>query len=232
MNFPALILAGGLGTRLRSIISDVPKPLAPVCGRPFITHLLDRLVQAGFQHAILCLGYKADVVRQTLGDKYQSLTLDYSVEPEPLGTGGAARLALDHISTEYFLLLNGDSYCDAPLTNFIHFHESHQQPVSLTAVQVPDTSAFGRLEISPENRLLKFSEKGGATGPGWINAGIYLIATSLLAGTPARKNLSLERDLFPLWLPQGLMAWKSNARFIDIGTPESYAQAEAFLIKK
>src|SRR5271156_4427972 len=127
-DYPALLLAGGLGTRLRSVLPDLPKVLAPVRGRPFLAYLLDQLAGAGWSCCIICLGYKADEVRAAMGDRHGPLALEYSVETKPLGTGGAVRLALPLVRHERFLLLNADSFCDAPFGDFARFHAAHGRP--------------------------------------------------------------------------------------------------------
>jgi D-glycero-alpha-D-manno-heptose 1-phosphate guanylyltransferase len=229
IDFPALLLAGGLGTRLRSALPDLPKPLAPVRGRPFLAYLLDHLANAGWTRCVLCLGYKADKIIEVFGDRYGSMALEYSVENEPLGTGGALRLALPKIQSSRFLLLNADSYCDAPLVDFVRFHAGHGKPASLVAVDVPDTSRYGRLELAPDGRILVFAEKKESASSGPINAGIYLFATNLVESIPEGRVVSLEREMFPQWMQQGLMAWRTDSAFIDIGTPESYSQVENYL---
>ena len=229
IDYPAVLLAGGFGTRLRSALPDLPKPLAPVCGRPFITFLLDQLVSGGWTRAILCLHYKAEQIMNALGTQYRSLHLEYSVEPQPLGTGGAVRLALPLIRARRFLLLNADSFCGAPLAEFAAFHNSRKLPASLVSVHVPDSSRYGRLNIGPNNRVLSFVEKAEASGSGSVNAGIYLIETNLAQEIPPDRPVSLEQEIFPLWIPCGLSAWRTDSVFIDIGTPESYARVESYL---
>ena len=229
---PALILAGGSGTRLRSVMPDLPKPLAPIGGRPFITYLLDELIAAGMTRAIICIGYKADLMRSMLGTSYGPLALEYSQENEPLGTGGATRHALPLIHSDQFFLLNGDSFCDASLADLHAFHIMHGKPASLVALEMDDTSRYGQLQIAPAGQIEAFKEKQSSGGPGWINAGIYLLQTRLLESIPGNRAVSLEHDAFPQWIGHGLMAWKTTARFIDIGTPESYAQAPAVLAQR
>jgi D-glycero-alpha-D-manno-heptose 1-phosphate guanylyltransferase len=229
VDFPALLLAGGLGTRLRSVLPDLPKPLAPVRGRPFLSYLLDQLAEAGWTRCVLCLGYQADKIRAALGEQHGPLTLEYSVENEPLGTGGAVRLALPQIRAERLLLLNADSYCDAPLADFVRFHLAHGKPASLVSVEVPDTSRYGRLELASDGHVRGFVEKKDSAAAGPINAGIYLLETRLIEEIPAGRPVSLEREMFPSWIGQGMMAWKTNSAFIDIGTPESYAQIDRYL---
>jgi NDP-sugar pyrophosphorylase family protein len=224
--FPALLLAGGFGTRLRSVVPNLPKPLAPVNGRPFITYLLDQLAEAGFTRAILCLHHQAHQVVDKLGTTYGPLALDYSIEAEPLGTGGAVRLALAKINAPRFLLLNADSFCRVSLRDFIAFHRAHDDPASLVSVQVEDTARYGGLRLSAEGRIIAFSEKDGLHHPGTINGGIYLLETTLAETIPVERPVSLEHEMFPRWIDRGFRAWTTSSPFIDIGVPESYALAQ------
>jgi NDP-sugar pyrophosphorylase family protein len=229
MDVTAAILAGGLGTRLRSVVTDRPKVLAPVCGRPYLTYLLDQLAAASVREVVLLTGHAADQVRDTLGETHAGLRLMYSAEPIPLGTGGALRNALPHLSAQTVLLLNGDSYCDVDLTAFVHFHRAEPAGASLVLVRVPEASRFGQVRGGRTGRILRFEEKGEAQGPGWINAGVYLIDRALLAGVPPGRALSLERDLLPGWVAERqVRGYRCDGRFLDIGTPESYAEAEEF----
>ena len=224
----ALILAGGLGTRLRSVVADLPKVLAPVRGRPFLVCLLDQLADAGFRHAVLCTGYRGELVEQAFGTRYRSLALDYSRETTPLGTGGALRLAQRHVRSSSFLAMNGDSYCDADLRAFWAAHIAGRQPGSLLLTEVADTSRYGRVQVAPDGRVQSFKEKGAQLGPGWINAGIYLFDTRLLTSVDDDRPVSLERDLLPRWIDAGLGSFPCRGRFLDIGTPASFAEAERF----
>jgi D-glycero-alpha-D-manno-heptose 1-phosphate guanylyltransferase len=229
IDFPALLLAGGFGTRLRGVLPDLPKPLAPVRGRPFLAYLLDRLADAGWKRAIIGVHYKAEKIIEALGHEHGPLKLEYSVETEPLGTGGAVRLALEKTDASRLLVMNADSFCAAPLNEFAAFHRTHGQSGSIVSVQVPDTSRYGRLELSLDDHVLAFTEKNAITGAGSINAGIYILDRSLIESIPTGRPVSLETKMFPAWLSQGLMAWKTSAPFIDIGTPESYARVESYL---
>ena len=235
----ALILSGGLGTRLRSVVADRPKVLALVAGQPYLAHLLDKLVKTGLRRVVLCTGYGADQVRAEFGARYRELDLEYSEEPEPLGTGGALRLALPQVESSTLLVLNGDSYCDADLRAFWRFH--HGQPDSplsvassdrhrgsLLLTNVANTRRFGSVTIEAGGRIRQFREKGEATGCGWISAGIYLLDRSLVEAIPPGRAVSLERELFPTWIAGGLYGFATASAFIDIGTPESYAAADLF----
>jgi NDP-sugar pyrophosphorylase family protein len=230
-DIPALILAGGLGTRLRDVLTDRPKALAPVAGRPFIYYLLDQLEEAGTRLVIVCTGYRANQSQEALGPRYGRMTVRYSEEPTPLGTGGALRLALPLILGDQALVLNGDSYVDVPLVEFVAGHQASGFPGSLLLTWVEDASRFGTVETDAAGRLLAFREKQGLAQPGWINAGIYLLARQLIEDLPAEQPVSLERDAFPRWLANGLGGYARRAPFLDVGTPESFARAEEFLTR-
>jgi NDP-sugar pyrophosphorylase family protein len=224
----AAILAGGLGTRLRPAIADRPKALAPVGGQPFVLRLLDQLTGTVLREVVLLAGYLAGQLRAALGDSHKGIRLSYSVEESPLGTAGALRHALPLLQAPTVLLLNGDSYCDVDLDAFSRFHCERASAASLVLTRVPDTSRFGRVCVAPDDRLLRFEEKG-AGGPGWINAGIYLFQRQRIATLPASSPLSLERDLLPHWTAEGdVLGFCHTGHFLDIGTPESYARAEQF----
>lgn len=227
----AAILAGGLGTRLRSVVADRPKVLAQVGNQPFLTRLLDRLVQAGVDSVILCTGYLGEQVKETLGETYQTLQLFYSQELSPLGTAGALRLALPQVTADTLLVMNGDSYCTAKLEEFYHWHREKKSQASLLLTQVSDTRRYGRVDFDSDGRILKLVEKSTGETPldGWINAGIYLFERTLLSTIPSGRIVSLEQEMFPQWIAQGLYGYCSSSRFLDIGTPESYATVEAFL---
>lgn len=212
----AAILVGGFGTRLRAVLPDQQKVLAPVAGRPFVLRLLDQLADAGILQVTLCAGYKAEQVQQ-IGPTYRGMSLRYSIEPQPLGTAGALRLA--HLEPPV-LVLNGDSYCEVDLAAL-------PPPNVIVVREIPDTAASGRVEFDADYRITRFSEKG-QSGPGWINAGIYLLNREFLDSIPAGRAVSIEREMFPAWIDRGLRAFPTRGRFLDIGTPESYAQAQGF----
>lgn len=225
----AAILAGGFGTRLRSVVADRPKVLAEVAGRPFISFLLDQLEFAGVREVVLCTGYMADLVETTLGNHHRSLRLGYSPETTPLGTGGAIRAALPMLTGETVLVLNGDSYCHADIAAFHRRHRERQAKASILLAHVPDAGRFGSVKIDDAGRVAEFAEKWPNAGPGWVNAGIYLIERELLADVPADHAVSIERDVFPQWVGRGLYGDTGGLAMHDIGTPESFAAAEMFL---
>lgn len=222
------ILAGGRGTRLRSVLPTRPKVLAPVRGRPFLTYLLDQLAAAGVREVVFCIGYMADRVEETLGDSYQAIHLTYSREDEPLGTGGALRQALPFFPDDPVLVMNGDSFMDADLAGYLRWFLQREREASLLLARVSDTSRFGRVTTDEEEQIWGFEEKGAPHGPGWINAGIYLLRKKIIHLIPVGRTFSLERELFPCLLEGRLYGYRSQGKFIDIGTPESYSQAERF----
>jgi D-glycero-alpha-D-manno-heptose 1-phosphate guanylyltransferase len=224
----AVILAGGLGSRLRTVVADRPKVMAEIHGRPFLTYLLDHLSAAGLRHTVLCTGFGADIVHEALGTSYRNLELEYSVEKTALGTGGALRAALPLVRSDPVLVMNGDSFCDVGLVDFWSFRQARQAQAALALVELPDCSRFGRVRLGDADCISSFEEKGAMAGPGWINAGVYLICRDWLGKIADNRPISLERDVFPHWTGPEFLGYRGQGRFIDIGTPESFAQAEGF----
>ncbi len=233
IDVPALILAGGLGTRLRGVLPDLPKVLAPVHGRPFLSYLLDQREVAGVREVVLCTGHRADQVRDTFGARYQNLSLRYSSESRPLGTAGAIRQALGLVEAERLLVLNGDSYIHSPLGEFHRWHLARESsfPGSLLLAWIANSARFGTVELGPHAAIRSFHEKRGLSLAGWVNGGVYLLRRSLLESIPPDRVVSLENEVFPRWIRQGLGGYTTRARLIDIGTPESYAAARSLLAR-
>jgi D-glycero-alpha-D-manno-heptose 1-phosphate guanylyltransferase len=224
-----LILAGGLGTRLRSVVSDRQKVIADVSGRPFVTYLFDQLIAGGIRSAVLCTGYQGERVAEVFGHAYESLELRYSQETSPLGTGGALRLALPLIQSEWIVAMNGDSYCGVDLLDVWAWHARHSASASLVLVHQPDARGFGRVRCDESNRITSFEEKRDEPGSAWINAGIYILHRSLVESIPIDQPVSIERDIFPRWLDRGMYGYQARASFVDIGTPSSYTNAQAMM---
>lgn len=221
----AIVLAGGLGTRLRSVVTDLPKPMAPVAGRPFLAWILDRLAQAGFERAVLAVGYRHEAIEQHFGHAYRGIALHYSVEGRPLGTGGALRLAADHVSHWPVFVLNGDTFLDLDYRAMLDAHLKGGEQMSLAVCRVPDAGRYGALELQ-DCHVRGFMEKGRA-GPGVINAGTYLLSRSVLDRIPRGEVFSFEQQLL---VPEvGTLrpaAFATDGLFIDIGVPEDYARAQ------
>jgi NDP-sugar pyrophosphorylase family protein len=225
----ALILCGGLGTRLRSVVGSLPKALAPIAGRPFLDYQLHYLRRQGVREVVLCTGYGADAVRGHCGaGSTWDLGVRYSVETEPRGTGGAVKLAEALVGAGPFLVLNGDSFAAADLGSLVAFHRRRGAALTLALAQVPDRQRFGAVTVNAEGAVTAYGEKG-LSGPGLINAGVYVMERVVLEAMPAGRAVSLEQDVFPSWIGRGLDGFAAPGPFLDIGTAETYAQAEAFL---
>ena len=226
------ILAGGLGTRLRSVVSDRPKVMALVAGRPFLTYLLDQLVEFGMRKAVLCTGYMGDMIRNGLGDRYRDMELVYSVENTPLGTGGALRNASGLVSGDMLLVLNGDSYCQCHLADFIARQAASGAYAGMALARVEDVNRFGAVLTNDLSFVESFEEKRGQTCPGWINAGIYLLPVDLMQEISPDRQVSLEREVFPAIIAKGLYGYHCTGSFIDIGAPEEYQRSQIFFSER
>lgn len=230
----ALILCGGLGTRLRSAVAEVPKVLAPVAGRPFLDVLVAEIRRAGLHRLVLLAGHLADQVERYAGGPlrraYPDVELALSAEPAPLGTAGAVKHAARFIDGT-FLLVNGDTFLELDAAALLAAHRAAGALVTLAAVPVPDTSRYGALDVAPDGALRSFTEKATAAGPGLINAGAYLAEPRLLDEIPAGRAASLEREILPALLARGerLQTHRQAGRFVDIGTPESWAAFSRYL---
>lgn len=221
----AIVLAGGLGTRLQKIVSDVPKPLAPIKGTPFLDLLLSSLVASGqVDQIILAIGYKAELIRAYYA--HSPLPLLFSEETTPLGTAGALKQALPLAKTEEVWVLNGDSFFDISFEKMTLVHQAKKADLTMACKAVEEVSRYGSVAFDEEGRICSFQEKEAARGKGWINGGIYLMKKSLLDPFSA---FSLEKEVFPTLLNKRIFAYPSSGLFIDIGTEESYLQAQSVL---
>ena len=227
----AIVLAGGLGTRLRGVVPDLPKPMAPVAGRPFLAWVLDELVAARFERAVLAVGYRHEAIRDHFGADYRGLPLAYSVEDRPLGTGGAIRLAAEGLTGAPFFVLNGDTFLELDHRAMFAAHEAAQAQMSLAVCRVPDAGRYGALEVEG-GHVRGFHEKGRA-GPGAINAGVYLLSAAVVQRMPPDEAFSFEQQL----LVPGIetlrpAAFEAHGLFIDIGIPEDYARAQQLFAER
>lgn len=223
----AIILAGGLGTRLRSIVPDLPKPMAPIGERPFLDLLLAFLTARGFRHVILSTGHMHQRIADHFGAARGPLSIDYCVEASPLGTGGAIRAALGRCRSDHALVLNGDTFLEADTDAIEALWAAHHEPV-LVVRGVADGARYGRVSLQDE-RVVSFGEKSGG-GPGLINAGCYLLPTTLLDGLDLPDRFSFETDYLPQAVQrQAFRAHVSLGYFIDIGVPDDYARAQTEL---
>jgi D-glycero-alpha-D-manno-heptose 1-phosphate guanylyltransferase len=227
-NITPVLLAGGLGTRLKDHLPGVPKVLAPVCNKPFLIHLIEQLEISGFQEVIICTGYRGEMVQSVISDQNCNMKISFSHEDTPLGTGGALRNAISKLDSPHTLVMNGDSYVDTDLLSFCDWHLENQHQASLMLVEVENASRFGSVETDKNQNIITFKEKTGSDTPGIINSGIYIFRNTLLESIPTNQNYSLENDFFPALTKGLLKGLLCNGRFIDIGIPESYEQAESF----
>ena len=226
----AVILAGGLGTRLKSTVGDCPKPLAPINGRPFLDYQIAQLARAGLTEIVLCVGYGAQDIVDALGGQCHGARLRY-VRDWPLrGTGGALRNVLPALSTQSVLVVNGDSYSAADLSAFATAHAANPAAkCSMLLAWREDRDAYGGVTLAEDRRITAFHEKRDGIGAGYVNAGVYLFQRPTLAEIPQDRVVSLERDTLPKMIGRGLWGWVDAAEFVDIGTPDNYRRAHAFL---
>jgi D-glycero-alpha-D-manno-heptose 1-phosphate guanylyltransferase len=224
----AIVLAGGYGTRLALVLEGIPKVLAPVGGRPFLELLLKLLKQKGMERVILSVGYMASNIRDHFGDSFDGLEIAYSVEEEPLGTGGAVVKALKMASTDPVFVMNGDTFVDVDYAEMLARHVDAGAPVSIAVAQVPDCTRFGRVVIEQEH-VAGYTEKG-YSGPGVISAGTYVMKRDVFAPFDLPTAFSLEMGFFARYMRQlHPLAFPTSGGFIDIGIPEDLARAQTEL---
>jgi D-glycero-alpha-D-manno-heptose 1-phosphate guanylyltransferase len=220
----AIILAGGFGTRLRHVVPDLPKPMAPVAGRPFLEILLSFLARENFHRVVLSLGYMADKVVEYFGDSFDGMELVFEIEDTPLGTGGALRRAMMHCIGDHVFVFNGDTYLDLAVKEVESHWHKHRVPI-IVACQVSDAARYGRLSVG-HGRVSGFAEKG-MSGPGLINAGCYVLPVDIFKDFFPEASFSLEKDFLEKAVAeQRFDVFVANGRFIDIGLPEDYARAQ------
>ncbi len=225
----AFILCGGLGTRLRSVVSDVPKSMAKIGQRPFLEIQLLQLRAQGIRRVVLGTGYLGEQIETYFGDGSRvGLAISYSRETEPLGTGGAIRLALEQLSSPA-LILNGDSYCQCDLAALARFYDERGADFVMAVREIENASRYGRVRVEGEDRLGGFEEKNGADLPGLINTGIYLCHREIIAGIPAGRPVSFERETIPSALTRPCHVFRTSGIFIDIGVPDDYQRAQTLL---
>ena len=223
----AIILAGGFGTRLQGVVKDLPKPMAPVNGRPFLTYVLDYLIEYEYERVVLSVGYLHEKIVDYFGRKYKALEIDYAVEEEPLGTGGGILFAISKCKSDNVLVINGDTMFKVDLTAFEHFHQEKNGLLSIVLREVEDVSRYGSVNIGENGMITLFSEKQASSGSGFINGGVYLINRKIFEKYPQAKKFSFEKDLMTKnYTQEYFYAMPSDGYFIDIGIPEDYARAQ------
>ncbi|BCT91854.1 D-glycero-D-manno-heptose 1-phosphate guanosyltransferase [Lysobacter helvus] len=227
----AIVLVGGLGTRLRSVVSDVPKPLAPVAGRPFLAWVLDHLVDAGLARIILAVGYRGELVEQAIGARWRtasgaSADIVYARESEPLGTGGAVRNAAAQLAGDAVHVVNGDTFLRYSPAALERATREAAAMLGIALAHVPDAARYGAVVI--EDDLVRGFQEKGRGGPGWINAGCYFLAPAALAALPADPVFSFEEAVLAPAAQTGRVAAHTQTEgFIDIGVPDDYLRAQS-----
>jgi mannose-1-phosphate guanylyltransferase len=225
----AIVLVGGEGTRLRPLTESVPKPALTLVDRPFLAYMIEWLAEHGVEEVVLACGFLPDVLREALGDGSRSgARIRYVAEPRPLGTAGAIRYAADELGAdldERFLALNGDVLTDLDLTALCEAHERRAARATIGLHPVSDAAAYGLVHSGEEGEVLAFLEKTGEHAPGEINAGMYVLERSVLDLIPPGEEVSIERDVFPRLVGEGLGGLPLDGYWMDIGTPERYLQA-------
>ncbi|MHB1099057.1 MAG: nucleotidyltransferase family protein [Burkholderiales bacterium] len=223
----AIILAGGFGTRLQQAVPNLPKPMAPIAGRPFLEILLSMLALKGFTRIVLSLGFMSEKIIAHFGNSCLGMELVHEVESQPLGTGGAIRAALTHCMTDHAFVFNGDTYIDLEVVELESLWQRNHRPV-IVAREVADTSRFGRIEVC-DGQVNAFLEKG-SSGPGLINAGCYVLPKDALNDFPMGQPFSIETEFFVKYLHRiRLDIFVTEGCFIDIGVPDDYALAQTVL---
>jgi len=230
----AIILAGGLGTRLRQAVPDLPKPMAPLDGRPFLEYQMDYWIGQGVRHFVLSVGYKHELIEKHFGATYRGAEVDYAVETEPLGTGGGLLLAMSTIrAAGPWLVLNGDTFFDVSLAELRKFHEAKQAEITLSLFPVENNTRYTGVEVDSAQRITILKSTGDGSRQ-LINGGVYLLSKAALSGLPYRTGdkVSFESDILERALEAGkrLYGYSSNGKFIDIGVPEDYSRAAHLLI--
>ena len=225
-NIDVVILCGGLGKRLQSVVNDRSKPMVEINGRPFLDVLIDYVASFGFRRFILCIGYMGDFIKRYYRNREGLLEIIFSEEKEPLGTAGAIKKAESLIRSSPFLVMNGDSFCKVDLRIFFQFHLKKKAFSSIVLTNATDTDDYGNVVLGESARIIAFDEKTKKQKSNLVSAGIYLFQKEILSLIPANKNFSLEKDFFSKKVSNRFYGYITQKTFIDIGTPARYKKAE------
>lgn len=224
----AIVLAGGLGTRLQGRLDGVPKPMAPIADRPFLEILLNQLQRAGCARVILSVGHLYTVIENHVGGAFRGMRVDYSIESSPLGTGGAIRAALEKTTENSVLVLNGDTFLDADYAAMLCLHETQRAPLTMAVTHRADVARYGGVIVA-DGRIVGFEEKG-RSGAGWINAGAYGIDRDLQWPQQLPEKFSFETDFLAKHIGHlAPAAYEVTGFFLDIGIPEDLDRAQTEL---
>ena len=231
MTKEAIILAGGLGTRLRNTVPDLPKPMAPVNGKPFLSYLLNFLIQEGIEKIVLSVGYKHEAILNYFGHTFRNLKLEYSIEDTPLGTGGAISLALEKCKSDHIFIFNGDTFFPIDLEKLAEKHIQTEAETTIALKKIEVTDRYGTVSLGLNSWIEKFEEKGKSTSP-LINGGIYLLDKKKFAFRQLPEKFSFEKDYLEKTTSEHCIAgYVFDTYFLDIGIRESFNQAQKDFLK-
>jgi NDP-sugar pyrophosphorylase family protein len=227
----SIILAGGLGTRLREVVPDLPKPMISINGKPFLDLILSLLNKCGsIERVVLAVGYMADKIieRYEKSSEY-SFEILFSVEEKLLGTGGAIKNALKYTETDNVLVLNGDSFVEVDLYDFLKKHLQTNADMTIVLKELENSNRYGSVKIDEDNKITCFEEKKTGLSKGLINAGVYMIKETLFDSIKEQTVISLEKELLPVFIKKDVFGYIGKGKFVDIGIPETYRIADKYL---
>ncbi|MFV0417113.1 MAG: nucleotidyltransferase family protein [Dysgonomonas sp.] len=220
-----IILAGGFGTRLQSVVNDVPKSMAEVAKKPFLEYLFEYATDQEFSHIILSLGYKAEVVIDWLESQQRSFKISYVIENSPLGTGGAIKYAFGKVADKEAFVINGDTFFDVDTHNLLEFHKTKQADISVALKPMTDFDRYGSVTLNDQQRIISFNEKQYRK-EGLINGGIYIVNTELFEKIDLPEKFSFEKDIMESHIHGlGIYGSEQDHYFIDIGIPSDFEKA-------
>ena len=223
----AILLAGGFGTRLKHIVHDVPKPMAPINGIPFLSYLMKKLSDAGFVHIVLSTGYLHEKIESFYKNSFEGMKISYAQEIEPLGTGGAIMFALEKITAKNVLVLNGDTLFNIDFEYLDNFFQMKKTMLAVALRKEKDVSRYGSVSIDHNIKIVSFTEKNQTNGEGLINGGIYLLNKNWLKSLHLPKTFSFEKEILEkLYIENDFYGLPFDNYFIDIGIPEDYERAQ------
>lgn len=233
----AIVLAGGLGARLRPVVSDVPKPMAPVKGRPFLEYLLEYWMSQGVQKFVLSVGYKREVIRDHFGSRFKDAVIEYVIENRPLGTGGGLLLALKaRGGSDPLLVLNGDTMFEVGLAALRAEHDRSCAGMTLALHETADDGRFSAVDMTDDGRITALHGRKAGAASHYVNGGVYVLVPGIFSNLPmpSDRTISLEDDLLPALIEQGtrVQGYPSKGRFIDIGLPADYLRLESWLAER
>lgn len=224
----AIILAGGFGTRLQSVVNDVPKPMAPINNEPFLNYIFDYLKHYQIKHVVLSTGYLSEKIIEYYKTEFNGIKISYTKEETPLGTGGGIRLALEKCTTSNVLVLNGDSFFDVDIESHNIKHKHSNAQYSLALRKIENASRYGTIKLGNSNSIIAFTEKDNIERFGLINGGVYILNRELfLTQTHANTPFSIEKDFYESRISElKIFGFEYDGYFIDIGIPEDYKKAQ------